>query len=490
MVIVLGLAALYALKGCKAGLIKSAIKLAVVVGSAFMCAGLSVLTVQLFRNSISRKIEQMSILDGLRESIGDYAAVVNVVVRMLASAILFVPILIGVLLIARFVLSAIYKKGGNTETDQVIQYESEEASFFERHDKLFGALVGAFSGIFIAIAVLSPVTGALRTTSEVISIVRDVVGDEKVDEMEAISTVEYFANDFGVAVADACGGGVLFDISTSVSCEGEMTRLSSEIKAIKNMDIQGTVDSLKSIGKFDEASLQSIDSLIDVVERAPLIKLVAATAVKGMADSWLSGESYMGIERPVLADNKAIDSFFDEVLKVLTTTDSQTVIKDVETFLAIGRIVADYSDSISTGDYSELIEAFVGGDITDRIRNEIILNPHMRPIEQAIDDIIMQVAADEINDFTKYTFENREELFTQIADVLTSTSDINASTRKDLVTEEINNAMIEYGVYSSEATAEKIADILINGISGKDGYVSVDDVRSYFDKMTGSSDAE
>ena len=196
----------------------------------------------------------------------------------------------------------------------------------------------------------------------------------------------------------------------------------------------------------------------------------------------------MGIARPdVTAKNFASD-IFDEIFKVMAESTERTVCANMRTVLALIEIVMDYQDVLGNSDFESVTDALASGDLIERLKDVLSENPRMYRVSEVADDLIMQVVAEEISDFSKFSEDMREQLFEQIADVLTSTSDISSSARNEIVFQEVSSALEEYGVYTNDDIAEKITEILVDGIGGAGGQVTTSDVREYFESFTGAGD--
>lgn len=475
--------AVYAIIGYRSGLVKSALNLAANVAAAFLGAAFSVLTVAMFKKSIIGTVSKIEVYVSLKDSMGSFAGIADFIACMIASAVLFVPMFILMLGVFKAVVSYVYKKKMGRDKADTSQYVSENATFFELHDKKIGAAIGVFCGFFVAVALMSPITGAFRSLDKSIGLARDLLGDKALENVEDLDEIEKYSDDFMVVMADACGGGTFFDIATSASVDGKMTNLSSELRTLSKIGSDGYIQTLKETKSLDSIDTQKIEEMLELIDKAPILKNAVITCMKDASETWLNRGSYMGVSRPEIIDNDIADKFFDEILKVLTTSTVKTLDKDVKTFLGIREIFKENKDLLNSSDTTALMDALASGGITEKIKNELNQNPHMLPVVQVIDDMLMRVVADEISNFDRFTFEDREHLFRQIADILTDTSDINDTARKGVILDEINDAFTDYGTYMSDDMADKIASMLITEIPEYNGAVTVDAVREYFDSL-------
>jgi hypothetical protein len=189
----------------------------------------------------------------------------------------------------------------------------------------------------------------------------------------------------------------------------------------------------------------------------------------------------MDVSRPEVTANSTIRDLFDEMFKVLTTSDEETVCEDLKTLIVLVDIISEYSDALDTEQYADITDALISGNLLERLKQTLASNPRMRSVEDAADELLMRIVAEEISDYTKFTYEMREDLFEKIAEVLTDTSDLNSAIRQDIVFEEVQSALEDYGVYTNSDLSDKITEILITEIGSTRGEVYIEDIRAYFD---------
>ena len=468
------------LAGYRMGLARSAIHLASVLCSAFFGALLSVLTVAAFKAPLLNMIRNWDKIN--LDATGSFADVILTLAGMLISAVIFVPMFILVLMLSRVIISAIYKNKAQRREGESDEYLSENASFFEKNDKPIGALIGVLAGVFTAMAIMSPVTGSLRSASYLIDLGESKFkSDDNKTMLNLVLEVEDYSNDFSVVLLNACGGKTFFDVATTAFCGGELTNLSSELRTVEKMQLDNIKLTFDNKKGFSEESKARVNEIISLAEESPIARMLLAVAMRDMSIAWLNGNSYMGSTRPAASSNSVINKLGDELLKVLATSTEKTVCKDLKTMMTIYDILAQNWTSLESGDYQKIMDAMLVGNMTDLIRDALELNPHMLPVEATIDDITMQIIADEVSDYSKFTYENREVLIEKIADVLTDSSLKNSNARKHVVSTEISEAFAAYGVYTTSTITDKVADMLISGVYSQNGVVSKDAVREYFD---------
>ena len=222
-------------------------------------------------------------------------------------------------------------------------------------------------------------------------------------------------------------------------------------------------------------------TLIDSLTESMVIKLLLVESLRGAATAWLDDEEYLGQACPVFAEHEAIDGFTDEILYVCTSTSYYTVEEDLRTLFSLGNILTTALSTLDLENYESLIDELIENGLLTRLREELVKNPHMMSVAHAIDDLVMTVVSDELQNTLKYTDEQRDVLFDELADILTSTIGSTGSVRQTAVTQQIKESLEVYGVYIPDALNDTIASQLISGIEDDGSPVTREEIADFFD---------
>jgi hypothetical protein len=129
------------------------------------------------------------------------------------------------------------------------------------------------------------------------------------------------------------------------------------------------------------------------------------------------------------------------------------------------------------------------GGLLDEIRAELAKNPHMLSVSFAVDDLVMSVVTEELQNALKYTDEDRDALYDELADILTSSLGLEGTVREIEVTEGIRDSLAAYGVYIPEGLNDlnsQIAKDLIESIDTGGAPVTREDIQKFFDSFVAS----
>lgn len=472
---------IYCVRGYKKGLSKSLITLASVIFSAFFGSLLAILFSNTVTDLIVGILEESGVFYEFSDLLMGFEEVIFLIIKMLAALILYVPCFYLLRLVLTVCVSLIYRKISVKNSDGSVNYYKEDEEFYVKKNKVIAACVGALSGFLTFIVIFTPATGAVKTATSAMDFAESVSGESVLGE-EADAALHYISNDFSVSLVSGCGGKMLFNFATTLFIDGGHTDLNSELEALANIDF----NEFATLLEFDdssEATKRRIKKLSEDIEKSKLMKLAFVETVRGLSAAWLKGEDYMGASRPTFNSYNAVDSFINELLYVCTTTDSKTITADLNTLVNISSMLIDEQELFSSGNYDRIINALATDNILEKIKDELKKNSHMRPVLYAVDDLIMSVVAEEVQNYAKYEIEDCEQLFFEISDILTSTSNLSEIARLNAVKGSVKEKLNEYGVYVPDTLSENISSTLIEDIGSYGGDVSYDDVRQYFENF-------
>lgn len=475
-----------ALVAYKSGLVNSIINLAVTVASAFCAALICAFGMKGLKSDISHKLLNSDALNGVKETLDAFTSILDIFVSVATALIIFIPVYIIILVMARVAVWLIirYKKSKIKKSDDgnIDDYLAEDASYFAKNDKKIAIAVGAVCGLFMSIAVLSPVTGLFRVAGDVVDIIHELSTEEPEPEAQKmLNLIDEYSNDFTVTVYDACGGSTLFNVTTLFNYSGDLTNISSEIRTVKSLELSRMVDSLVGKEGLNDDMIATFKEIVSASDKSPLIKMLLTTFTNEMASHWLLDDSFMEVTRPEFTENDTVRDVVDEMLKVLADSTERTVCADIGTMLSLIDILSEYSDELSSGDYETLVDSLVSGKVIENIKKELAANPRMSVVEAVADDLVVKMVAEEIANNVKFTDEMRESIYEKIAEALSSTSEVNATVRTDLVSSEISDVLAEYGVYSTDGLSDKLAEMLVDELGARGGRVELSDIQRYFD---------
>ncbi|MBR5140476.1 MAG: hypothetical protein IKV16_05410 [Clostridia bacterium] len=471
--------AIHVCKGYKRGLTASLRSLCLILISAIFGALLAMLIAYLTAPLLMSMLSDMDFYEEITESAEGLENAILIVVRMLLTLVIYLPCFFLLRLII-FIPTKIITACLCAKSDGNVDFNGENEELYVRKHKAIAALVGALSGFIISVICQAPLAGAAMTVTRSVAFIENAAGEDLVDgELE--KAFDYFGSDFSVSFIYACGGKTVFDFATSTFSEGEMVCLGDELDVICSLDVNELTELLEFNASADENAAR-VKALVDKVGQSKILSVAFVDTVKGLSTAWLKNEAYMDISRPSVGSESAINDVIDQLLIVCQTTDSAHIGADVTTLVNISSIIADHKEIFNSGSYEDVVNTLAEQEIVEEVKAELEKNPRMANVSAVLDDVVMQIIADEILD-VKYSEEQRDVFYDQLAEILASTGHLNGTTRVTKVTEQIEIAFADYGVHIPEQLNEQIASKLIEDIDSVGGEVTYDDIYDYFENL-------
>lgn len=466
-------------KGYKKGSTKSAIQLAIVVGSAFIGVGLSMLLAHLLTPSVLSLLEDLDFISSVEDAIGAFAIILDPFVKMIVNFILFLPSYLAVYLLIKAVVSIIIAARAKKQT-KTDDYYSENVDYYTKSSKRLGAFFGAATGLFLAILTLSPLVGIFkcaRTTTDVIIEFSEMDEDELLSEEfeDALDLSE----DFMVTAIDACGGRMWFNLSTSCHCYGQWTNINREIAFFADIGMEEMTEVMESISNLDDDSFDALEDFLEKTKESSIVTLMLTAAVNDMSKAWIDGTTFMDIPKPEIGEGY-VNDFFDEILTVLSKTTTSTVEEDLSTLLGLCDILRDYDYVFDSDNYEIAADTFADGKLLEKIKKELKKNPRMSSLEALVDNIIMGSLAVEIEIMSELDPESQDELFDSLTEMINSSVSVSNEKRAKALSTDIYAALSDYGVYAPEEMVDEVAKILISSLSAGGQTVTRAQVEAYF----------
>ncbi len=468
--------------GYKHGLSRSLIKLAILLSCAFFAAIISVAIVSTSDAVVNYLLKIVGLYDILSKILGGFMLPIMMVVKMLLSLILYLPVFFILRCIVSVVIKIVYAVLVKKRGKQDRQYLSEDESLYIKKDKKIGALLGVISGFILSVVIFMPFIGALRSANDIINIIKINTDIAAIEDSEELKLIDKYSKDFSGTVINACGGGVLYDLTTMVYYGDQSTYLNREIEIIKNINIKDLKDDIANEGDFNIDSIEILEPTLDNINESLVLKLAAVEVVRDASQTWLNNGEYLGIPRPNIGTHRATQKFLNELLVVCSTTTFDTYDGDITTLLNIIEIFQQNEELLSAGDYSSLSSALTEGGFLQRVEEELNKNPHMSALSSSINEMIMVVISEEISSMTKYSDVARELLYKELASALSDTQGLTGSVRDVEVSNYISESFLTFGVDIPEGITGRIATVLVDQVPVMDGRVTDKEVRKYFDE--------
>ena len=475
-------------KSYRQGLSKTLIRLSVIIFCAFSAAYVSMFVASLAEESIMDMIRETDLYISAEESIGSGVSVLNILFEMIFPILIYLPVFLILRIVCSLLSTAIYKIAVREPIRNKQTYHSESEDRYVRQNRLISATLGVFIGFVLSAIIFMPFVGAIKTAKHVVITIDHLAPDSSIKDNELIEELDYYADDVTVTVFYVCADKLLFDISSTAKYGDDYTNLGKEVSIIENFEISDLQSLLSSINGMSSNLAARLTSLLDEAEESAILTELLLSFTKDSTEAWIRNESYMGMQRPVFDQHAAFDVFMDEFFYVLSLSTRDTIYDDIETIINVGTILNDSKRLFTSGNYNAMVTGMSRYGVVNQIKAELEKNPNMQRVANAVDGIVMSIVADEMRNSEVYTDEQCEQLFDELADIMTSTMHLKGSSRMTEIMKAAEESFENCGIKVPEDMRNSIVSILVSEFDSESGTVDQESVRDFFGYYTDAID--
>ena len=488
-------------RGLQRGLISAAVSLSTVLVSALGAVTLAVWLSNIPANFTADVLEVYlpSALDSLMNTFPHAKDILIAAADALVTPILFVAFFVVLRLILRLVFSLSLRSGRYDPDDHrymgtprrpaalvAPSYESPDAPWHRRHDRLLGGLTGGLCGFLAALCILSPVLGMLSTSRTLLRGLKSMnVSVSTVLPAEISENVEYYVNDGGSAILSAMGGDLVFDAAAVTELDGKTLSLRREVVSCMAVckDFSRIIRVVTNPQNATDEQREILYGLGDRVGDSAITRVLAADFLNSASAAWLEGEDFLKMKRPSFGE--LMDPLLTAALKVCSESTPDCAGRDITTILRIYLIIVD-SGLTNDPDRDSLIAALDEGGVMDDIYAELRKNPCMRPVEEELSNVSLRIMAEAI-DLAGFSTETYRDLMANLSEAMNLVNGMEGASfekRVESMTEYTLHYAEKYGVELPEGMAKMAATAMVEQLSG-DGTLSADKLEEFFNHYLG-----
>ena len=491
-------------RGLRRGWVPAAVGLSTVVVSVLGAMGLSLWLSDTPANFAADILDIYlpSSLDTIEATFPHVQAILVAVVDALVSPILFVAFFAALRLILRIAAAIILRSvrydpddprymGTPRRPSALVSpsYETPDAPWHRRHDRLLGGLTGGLCGFLAALCILSPVLGIFSASRTLLRGLKDMnVSLNAVIPAETLATAEYYVNDSGSAILSAAGGDLIFDATAVTTLEGTPLTLRREVEACMEVctDFSRVIKVITNLSAATDEQKEIIYGLGERLEDSAITRVLAADFLNSASAAWLEGEVFLGIKRPSFGD--LLDPLLTAALKVCAESTPDCAGRDVTTILRVYLIIVD-SGLADDPDRDSLMAALDEGGVLDRIYAELRKNPCMTPVEEELSNVALRIMAEAIDwaDFAPDVYNDLMGNLSEAMNLVNSMEGADFEKRVETLTEYTLHYAEQYGVELPEGMAQMAATAMVEQLS-TDGTLTAEHLDKFFKHYLGKGD--
>ncbi len=482
-------------RGLRRGFVRTAVGLSAVLVSALGAVGLAVRIsdkpADMFAELLTRYVSALGDFQELFPHISD---ILIAVADAIVTPVLFVVFFLLLRLILRITVTILFRFWKYDPDDPRYMatprrpnalfaptYESSDAPWHRRHDRLLGGIAGGLSGFLAALCLLSPVLGTLSTAGSLLRGLESMnTSLNKILPADTVAAVKPYVYDGGAAVLNAAGGELVFDAVAITELNGKTVSLRREVEACMEVcyDFSRVI---KVVTKLDEATDEQkkiISGLGERIEDSEFTRLLAADFLNSASNAWLDGKTFMKIRRPMCGE--ILDPLMDKALLVCAEATPDCVGRDITTVLNV-YLIAEESGLTANPDNDTLMSTLDEGGVLDRIYAELKKNPCMAHLASELSNTALRVMAEAIDwaDFSSDVYRDLMENFSEAMNLVNDMEGATFAEQVDTMTRYTLLYAEQYGVNIPEGMAKMAATAMVEQLSG-DGQLTADHLDEFF----------
>ena len=379
----------------------SAMKLAGILLATGVSALLSMLIASLTANRLSDELLHSALLGEVGESLSKIPAIaeaLGALVAMILAPMIFV-LLFWILKVAlrmiayrvsvRIAVQHMKDQETSVSLRMATMSREEKKKALRSHQvNPLGFLCGALCGLFLCIAICIPTVGAITVADNVIDVVAALSSNRTVQTVGDVS--DALDESAGSVLVRTMGGKAVYSFLTTYRVGEERVSLlkETEFLSVVGDTVAGVKDPEVDRAEASAMVMEAKDSF----QKTALLPTLLSESIHAANEQWDAGNTFLGIKKP--AANGKLSGIVDPALRILATSDADTIREDVATLAQIFAVMVE-KDALS-GVVSEPLALFENEDLASLIVYEILKNDHLSPLVGEISEFGIQMLGEQL----------------------------------------------------------------------------------------------
>lgn len=399
----------------------------------------------------------------------------DAVIAPLTFLVVFILVRLLIALVIKIVYNINQRKGNGK------LYECEDAPDSKKKPKLVNGLFGALCGFMVMVIVVSPFMGTLKIATKAFKNMNKEGDTFNVRiKDDALWYFDRCSDDFIGSILYYSGGILVYKAVSSSELNDNHFALEKEIDNTFSTagDLLNMGNVLENISVATEEEKNMLRNLGGNVDKSETLKSATADILPVLSKKWINDESYEGISKPKVS--KASESFFDKMLYVCTKSTADTVGADLSSLLNV-YLIAFENDILISENYKDMIERAKMTGAFDLIKSELSKNPRMAGLDVELDTLTIKSIASAIQNFN---FENYDNLMSNISNILNQALSLDGQQRLNYVAQHTKTYINQHGIDVGDDVVKEISERLVDELVDHRTNVTVDDIKSFWDKYS------
>ena len=328
---------------------------------------------------------------------------------------------------------------------------------------VWGAAFGALAGVIGILVFVTPVMGYTQLLSDTVAEMESLNADDS-DLSLGEYNEKYIKPASTAPVASQIYnaiGSKLFGGLTTVKWNENKVSLANEWSAVVGVVDSATAFGKRPVAEYGAPESEAAHAMAKGVGDSKLLSALGGGALNGISNAWLSGEAFMGVQKPNTGD-ESIDIILNGFLSVFSTTSPEMIGEDLDYFADVFDLLLKHEvfSKIGVGEGSDdlVVHLSTSGFLTD-VRALLTSNARMEPVVNAVSDAGMRLLVRELGDPATY-LEQHKELLDNMSNVLKNSVNGQGQIDKTAVSGGLQSVLAEKQV---DVPAEAV-DIIAEGL--------------------------
>ncbi len=382
------------IKGHKYVWTYSALKLGALLLAAGISAALSVALANVAFRGLHSLLLSESVLGEASLSLQQVSSVVEAagaLMAMIGAPVLF----FALFLTLRAILNAIAVRvcvavsGDSAKAGSEKGKKKRMKSIRSKGANPLGMVLGSVCGLLFCVIVLIPAVGTCTVTNRVMHTMSALTSSYTMDELSEVT--EEIDESIGAHTVRTLGGNMMYSYLTTYTVNGERVNLLTETQFLMSLG-----DVVAAVQNPDVKSTEAAEAVLEAKEcftETTLLPTVLPEVLRVAAEQWENGGNFCGMKEPSFGNG--LESLRDETVVMLTTSDSDTIRRDVETVAQILAVMVE-QDALKNMK-SDPLGVLDNQALTSSIVYEVLSNEHLCPLVGSASEAGIQILGEKLD---------------------------------------------------------------------------------------------
>ena len=352
-------------------------------------------------------------------------------------------------------------------------------------NRLLGIPLGAAQALVSVLVVLFVLGGYLYIVDKVMDSTMEIEDAKENEDLEMVNDVlDSITSD--PAISMFCSGksnNFVFEELTKIKIDGEKCSLTQETVTMLDAFI-GLTPLMESEGTttISEEQIELLENFVSDFGDSVILKTVSSEVVSNCSLKWSEGEEALGVSFSNVNSN--LKPIVEKLFEIMGTTDKDTIEKDLDVMIQLLNIFSEHgmleNSEYNVDNFMNTLNSSFATEVIELLSN----NKRFKSLIPEIENLSISILSSALK-LPEVSEEQYDEVTQSIADAMNQVREHNdPEAVKQLITDEIHNAVNEGGVEIGEDVANVAADAITKAFEEHQGEFTKETIQDYFDKYS------